>query len=438
MFASLITKSNLIDANDSRSVAIYARVSTREQSELGYSVRDQEVKCTKYIEYMDEESSIIECKKYLDEGQSAKSLERKQMKQLIDDIKNNKIKAVVIHNLDRITRKMKDFIHLIELFERYNVELISLREKLETNSAMGRFLVGIIILIAEWEADTISERTIRGIDRSAMEGNYAISSDVPLGYRKIGKKLEVDLITSKVIAYIFEMVASNRFTVNGLVKHMELEFPINGIKWSEKKLRKIVKNKLYMGTFENKRISIENHTPAIVTKEQWELANNMVAGRSRKAKFDYIFKHRMICAECNKEMKVEPGTSMNSTKYFYYRCPMCGSRISEIRIQESISTELDSFTRRYYRDKEVSSISRNIVKLKRKLHQAHQKNDINEIGEITNTIMRNEEKRDIAMSMGTKTWKQLTKEEKTKIFEEMNLEIFNFVSRKKAYVIARI
>lgn len=438
MFASLIAKSNLIDTEDNRSVAIYARVSTREQSELGYSVRDQEVKCTKYIEYMDENNSIKECLKYLDEGQSAKSLDRRQMKQLIDDIKHSKIKAVVIHNLDRITRKMKDFIYLIELFEEYNVELISLREKLETNSAMGRFLVGIIILIAEWEADTISERTIRGIDRSALEGNYAISSIAPLGYRKIGKKLDIDPITSNVIEYIFKMISSNRFTVNGLVKHMENEYPICGVKWSEKKLRKIIKNKLYMGTFENKRVSIENHTPAIVTSEIWNQANNMVAGRSRKAKFEYIFKKRMMCAECNKEMKVEAGTSMNSTKYFYYKCPVCGARISEMRIQENMSAELDSYTRRYYRDKEVNAISKNLSKLKRKLHQAHQKNDISEIGEITNSIMKNEEKRDVAMSMGTKTWRQLTKNEKTKIFEEMNLEIFNFVSNKKAYIIARM
>lgn len=438
MFASLITKSNLIDADDHRAVAIYARVSTREQSELGYSVRDQEVKCTKYIEFTDEDNSIKSCKKYLDEGQSARSLDRKQMKQLIDDVSNNKVKAVVIHNLDRITRKMKDFIFLIELFEKYNVELISLREKLETNSAMGRFLVGIIILIAEWEADTISERTIRGIDRSAMEGNFAVSAIVPLGYKKVGKKLEIDSITSEVIKYVFKKIANNRFTVNGMVKHMELKYSIEGVKWTEKKLRKIIKNKLYMGTFENKRMSIENHSPAIVSKDLWEMANNVVKGRSRNAKYTYIFRERMLCADCNHPMKAEPGTSRNSTMYYYYRCTKCNSRVSEIYIQEILKYELNQYVRRYYRDKEIGDVNRELIQCKKSLNQAYKNNDIKKIGKLSKQILELEEKRDIAMSMGTKLWSQLSKLQKIDVLEQLNLDVIYFSLKKQGHIIARL
>lgn len=67
-----------------------------------------------------------------------------------------------------------------------------------------------------------------------MEGNFAVSAIVPLGYKKVGKKLEIDSITSKVIKYVFEKIANNRFTVNGMVKHMELKYPFEGVKWTEK------------------------------------------------------------------------------------------------------------------------------------------------------------------------------------------------------------
>lgn len=438
MFTSLITKSNLSSSEDNRGVAIYARVSTREQSELGYSVRDQETKCMKYIEYIDEENTITSCLKYLDEGQSAKSLDRKQMKKLIIDIKSNKIKVVIIHNLDRITRKMKDFIYLIELFEEYNVELVSLREKLETNSAMGRFLVGIIILIAEWEADTISERTMRGIDRSAQEGNYSISSEVPLGFKKQDKKLVIDPETSKVIEYIFEMISSNKYTVNGLVRHMEKEYNSIGVKWSERKLRKIVKNKLYIGTFENKRISIENHSPAIISKEIWEMANNVVKGRSRNAKYVYIFRERILCADCNYPMKAEPGTSSNSTMYYYYRCKKCNARISEIRLQEYLKYELNQYVRRYYRDKAVGSANQELMKIKKKLTAYYKINDIKNIAKFSRKVLELEERRDIAMSMGSKFWSQLTKQQKINVLEELNLDVIYFNSKKAGHIIARL
>ncbi len=341
MFTNLVSKSNISNVKDQRVVGIYSRVSTREQSELGYSVRDQVVKIEKYLDYVKEGEMDIE--KYIDEGQSARSLKRRSMNRLIEDIKNRKVKAVVIHNLDRITRKMKDFITLIELFEKYNVELISLREKLETNSAMGRFLVGIIILIAEWEADTISERTIRGLDRSAAEGNYSISrANPPLGYRIVNKKLMVKKRDAQIAKYIFDKIASDEYTAHSIVAHLKNKYP--QLVWTEKNVRKLIRSKIYIGIFENKRISIPNHSPAIIDVEVFKLANKAIDDRSRKPKYNYIFKKKIICDDCNEFMRAEPGTSStNRTIYMYYRCPKCHARVSENNIQRMLVDKLNNY-----------------------------------------------------------------------------------------------
>ncbi|MGM7268198.1 recombinase family protein, partial [Erysipelothrix rhusiopathiae] len=161
-------------------IAVYCRVSSDDQAENGYNLREQERRIDQYINAYSEEftENVV---KYIDDGYSAKDLKRKEMSMLLQDIKDDMISKVIIHNLDRLTRSMKDLIVLIELFEEHDVQLYSLREKIDTKTAIGRFFVSIIILIAQWEREAISERTIRALDQSAYEGNY-VHGRAPFGY----------------------------------------------------------------------------------------------------------------------------------------------------------------------------------------------------------------------------------------------------------------
>lgn len=97
-------------------IAIYCRVSTDDQAENGYNLREQEKRTNQFINAYNEDFSE-ERVTYIDDGFSAKDLNRREMKMLLQDIKDNRISKVVIHNLDRLTRNMKDLIYLFELFE---------------------------------------------------------------------------------------------------------------------------------------------------------------------------------------------------------------------------------------------------------------------------------------------------------------------------------
>lgn len=119
--------------------ADYTRVSTIEQALEGYSLDFQKEQISKYRDlYLNDNQSKF--KLYEDDGTSAKNLNRKNIKKLIEDIKQYKIGKVIVYSLDRLTRSVKDLIHLIDLFEYYDVELISIREKVETKTAMVVFL----------------------------------------------------------------------------------------------------------------------------------------------------------------------------------------------------------------------------------------------------------------------------------------------------------
>ena len=344
---SNIYDSKIEDNTDKRAIAIYGRVSTREQAEYGFSVRDQRDKIVKYLDYLDEDGNTKNRVFYLDEGKSAKSLKRKEMKRLLEDVKLGKIKAVIIHNLDRWTRNMRDFMELIELFERYDVELISLREEIKTKSAMGKFLVYVIVLIAELERETTSERTKRGMDRSAQEGNYSISRLPIIGYKRTEeKKLMIDYSTSEVVEMIFNMIAAGAYSARALAKFLNGHKITEHIRWNDRIIQNIVRNPIFYGAFINDRICIEEHSPKIIEKETWDKANKELNKRARRPRYKYLYKGLVKCKDCDEIAVAECGTSSTGKVYFYYKCKTCRKRFSERMISEKLNIELNELVTR--------------------------------------------------------------------------------------------
>ncbi|MDE8220744.1 recombinase family protein, partial [Erysipelothrix rhusiopathiae] len=195
-----------------RKIAIYCRVSTDDQAENGYNLREQEKRIEQYISVYSDDFTE-ETIKYIDDGYSAKDLNRREMKLLLEDINEGLISKVVIHNLYRLTRSMKDLIYIIELFEEKEVQLYSLKEKIDTKTAIGRFFVSMIILIAQWEREAISERTVRGLDQSAYEGNYAHGRP-PYGYDLINKKLVINKSEAKIVEEAYSLYIYEEYSMN--------------------------------------------------------------------------------------------------------------------------------------------------------------------------------------------------------------------------------
>lgn len=77
--------------------------------------------------------------------------------------------TVVITRLDRLGRTLTGVIETVEEMGRRGVNLVSLHEKLDTDSAMGKAFFRMAMIFAELERDLISERTKAGIKvRQAM------------------------------------------------------------------------------------------------------------------------------------------------------------------------------------------------------------------------------------------------------------------------------
>lgn len=78
--------------------------------------------------------------------------------------------TVVIESLSRLGRSTKDLIQLMELFNSKGVNLISLKESIDTTSSTGKLLFTLMSALAQFERDVIADRTREGLVSARARG----------------------------------------------------------------------------------------------------------------------------------------------------------------------------------------------------------------------------------------------------------------------------
>ncbi|MHB8280753.1 MAG: recombinase family protein [Candidatus Humimicrobiaceae bacterium] len=149
---------------------MYTRVSTDNQKEVEFnSCEAQEEKIRLFISGQ-ENMEIF--KVYSDPGFTGSNLNRPALINLINDIKEKKLDLIMSYKIDRLTRSPKDFYLLIELFDKYNVNFISVTERFDTSTPSGRLLRNIMLTFAQFERELISERTKDKMIQRAQKGMW--------------------------------------------------------------------------------------------------------------------------------------------------------------------------------------------------------------------------------------------------------------------------
>lgn len=94
--------------------------------------------------------------------------DRPELTKLLERI--TKGDTVVIESLSRLGRSTKDLIELTELFKSKGVRLVSLKESIDTESSTGKLLFTLMSAIAQFERDTIADRTREGLRSARARG----------------------------------------------------------------------------------------------------------------------------------------------------------------------------------------------------------------------------------------------------------------------------
>lgn len=90
---------SIADIEDERKIVIYARESSKAQVKDGYNMHTQELKCMNYIKAVFDGNDIENVEVYRETGYSAKTIKRPKLDVLLNEIKDGKVKCVVVQRL---------------------------------------------------------------------------------------------------------------------------------------------------------------------------------------------------------------------------------------------------------------------------------------------------------------------------------------------------
>ncbi len=232
--------------------AIYIRVSTQDQAQHGFSLDAQQDSLQNYAKALGYEIFKI----YRDEGKSAKDLNRPEMMKLLSDAENRKFNAIFIYKLDRFSRSLKDLILTIDKLKEWNIDFISLQDKIETTSASGKLMFHIISAFAEFERNIIGDRTTFGMARKAKEGGFITKA--PKGYKLVNKQLIKDIEQEKQIKEIFNSFLNSDISLTQLAKQYNMT--TSGIK-------KLLQNTTYLGKVKFANVESQGEHESMITEE---------------------------------------------------------------------------------------------------------------------------------------------------------------------------
>ncbi len=322
---------------------IYIRVSTDEQAQHGFSLKAQKEKLLNWAQIKDWQVISI----YEDKGISGKDIiHRPAINKMINDIKNNLIKNVLVFKIDRLTRSTKDLIYLIELFNNYKCSFNSLTESIDTSSATGRMFIKIIGIFAEFERENLIERVKLGIAKKVKDG-YSICSNTPsFGYykKKGDKILYIKKDEVKIVNLIFDLYLQD-YNFLKIAKYLNLrKIPTKKNKlWTAKTVKLVLTNPNYIGKVRH-NINSKNYKEflgkhqSIVDKKKFEIVNkkikkDLLIFKTKKANSDAYFVKYLKCGLCGESFTSKRTLNNNKTFVSYY----CRNRIKKKCTQKSIS-----------------------------------------------------------------------------------------------------
>ena len=149
--------------NNTRRVALYARVSTKNNGQ------DPETQLIALREYAQHRGFMM-AGEYVDIGISGSKDSRPALDRLMKDARARKFDVVVVARFDRFARSVSHLLRVLEEFSHPGVDFVSLSESVDASTPMGKMIFTVLGAVAELERNLIKERVQMGISRARKQG----------------------------------------------------------------------------------------------------------------------------------------------------------------------------------------------------------------------------------------------------------------------------
>lgn len=284
---------------------IYARVSSREQEETGYSLDAQEKLLREYSEKKDYE--VVRVFR-ITESASGKQI-RKTFGEMLQYTVKNDIHILLCEKIDRLTRNLKDAAIVSDwIHESDQNEVHFVKENFIVNKntrAHENLVWDMKVAIARFYTNNLSEEVKKGQKEKLLQG--WLPTRPPLGYRTVGEKGHkthvIDEKTGPLIKKMFEYEATGNYSLSALSQKMYDDGlrSRSGGRIARSQYEELVKDPFYYGVITWKQLTYAGRHEPLISKELFDNAQNVLTRKSAphyKTR-SFIFSKMMKCGECD-------------------------------------------------------------------------------------------------------------------------------------------
>ncbi len=307
-------------------VAAYCRVSTDSDEQMN-SYNAQVIHYKDLIK-QNKEWDFVDI--YADSGISGtQSDNRDEFQRMISDASKGLIDVIITKSISRFARNTMDTLKYVRQLKDENVAIIFEKENINTLTMNGEMLLTILSSLAQQESESLSANTKMGLKMKMKRGEI-VGNQRCLGYDydKETKMIYINEDEAKIVRYIFERYISGTgcFVIAQELTAMGAATKKGNTQWVDTSVRGIITNEKYKGdllmgkTFtvdpiskrrldnfgEEEKYYIENHHEPIISRDQFDKAQEILSkrsknfnqGRQSKYSLKYTFSSMMKCGYC--------------------------------------------------------------------------------------------------------------------------------------------
>lgn len=309
------SKKSLLKPPNTRAI-IYARVSTKEQKDTGYSIDAQIALLRGYC--LAKGFDVIE--EFI-EADTAKEAGREGFTKMCRLLRAGKADAVVVEKTDRLYRNLKDRVTIDDLQK----ELHFVKEGsilTPTSKSADKFIADIKLVVAKNYIDNLSEEAKKGMLEKARQGIWP--SRAPIGYINVvqgGRRVIAPCPTlGPKIQLLFNVYANGECSAR-LLSQFAQDIGLTsrrGKLLSPSVIHAMLRSKIYLGRFDWHGIEYVGIHEPLVDQITWKRVQRILDGRtveSQPVSKDFTYRGLIRCTcGCLLSAFIKKG------KYVYYSC----------------------------------------------------------------------------------------------------------------------
>ena len=321
---------------------IWTRVSTKNQEENGASLDDQKCRCEKFAK-----DNGYTIKGYFGGQHESAKTPGKLIKEMISAIKKDKtVKYIIVNQTDRFSRNAGQALNIITELQALGIIIVIARSGTDTSSRSGELMVGIDLILAQWDNGNRTDKFLSGRKHCMNSGVWI--GKRPLGYDKKGESINTEYTinaTGKLIrkAFMWKLQGEDNFRIMDRLSAMGLDV-------SKQKLHKILTNPFYAGKIQSKFTDgeiIDGKHPALISWVEFLQVQEILSGRTGvyKVKAEtprFPLKRHIRCAEDGLPLTAYTVKKKNID---YYKCNKvgCKNNVSAKKVHKLYEELLDTY-----------------------------------------------------------------------------------------------